>query len=612
MAATANTAAKAGGNKKASRTLIDPIYQKYTKSVIRSLASTEFYEFFMDAIAKADNEFQFSNRKLQKTVDVTWIDAIEEALDGMQNIIASPRNVIREEELIVNVAHAKKAGSDVVRHLAQHGSLVETFDEDSGEIRPGRLMQKLREDSTDLYENRLVFTVLESAFHFVKIRHDALLEAMSDEFGAKLKMRSDMQSATEMVHLDMFLHIKETDSALQTDEKNQEVFARISRLYRLLSMFMNTPFAQQMSKLNRVKGTLVKTNVLKRNADYKAIVKLWDFLHQYEDVGYTIRVVEQNPVIDENFQRDIYHNILFSYIILKGYLEDEKDRMIPVFGKEKRRVLKPRFIRQIIEEITEDYDLPDVEVRKVLIEELTKAQLMKEEAEERRRLVEEQAQRKKAEAERLRQEKEAEQERLRQEREAERERIRLEKEAEKARLRQEKMEREAEDRRRGGLFRQETEWFQEHLAERLEAREKLREREETRRQRDAKAARLLEEAEERSREEALRLKQRRDEEQARLQREKQQAAEQARREREELQQAQLAEQKRLQEEQQAKDQEQAAVYQAEWKWFQDTRPGRLQMRAEQQAREKAALEQLAQERRIRQAQRRAENQRINK
>lgn len=86
------------------------------------------------------------------------------------------------------------------------------------------------------------------------------------------------------------------------------------------------------------------------------MVKLWDFLHQYEDVGYTIRVVEQNPVIDENFQRDIYHNILFSYIILKGYLEDEKDRMIPVFGKEKRRVLKPRFIRQIIEEITEDYD----------------------------------------------------------------------------------------------------------------------------------------------------------------------------------------------------------------------------------------------------------------
>jgi len=33
--------------------LIDPIYQKYTKSVIRALGSTEFYDFFMDAISHA-------------------------------------------------------------------------------------------------------------------------------------------------------------------------------------------------------------------------------------------------------------------------------------------------------------------------------------------------------------------------------------------------------------------------------------------------------------------------------------------------------------------------------------------------------------------------------
>ena len=104
---------------------IDPIYQKFTKSVVRSLGSTEFYEFFMDAISRADNQFQFSNRKMEKLVDIKWVDAIEEALEGMQNIIANPRNIIREDELIVNVAHVKKAGSDVVRHLAQHGSLVD-------------------------------------------------------------------------------------------------------------------------------------------------------------------------------------------------------------------------------------------------------------------------------------------------------------------------------------------------------------------------------------------------------------------------------------------------------------------------------------------------------
>ena len=466
MADSANkTTGKTGGKKKP---LIDPIYQKFSKSVMRALGSTEFYEFFMDSVSRAENEFQFSNRKLVKTVDLTWVDAIEECLQAFQTIIASPRNVIREEDLIVNVAYARKTGPDVVRHLAQHASLVEKFDSDNGDVRPNRVMQRYREDSIGLYENRLVFTTMENAYQFVKIRHDALFSAMSDEFGAKLKVRSNMETATELVHMDMFLHIKETDSALETDEKNRDVFERVSRLYRMLNVYMNSQFAQQMSKMPRVKGAVTKTNVLKKNPNYHKIMMLWEFLRNYDEIGYAIRVVEQNPNIDETFQRDIYHNILFNYLILKGYLEDEKDRQVPAPTKGKHRTLRPKFIREIIEELTEDYDLPDVEIR---IEELTKEQLMQEEAAERRRLVEEQAQRKKEEQERVRREKAAEKERLRKEREAEKERIRQEKAAEEERFYQERMEREIEDRRRSTLLKKELERFQAKLPKQLEARE---------------------------------------------------------------------------------------------------------------------------------------------
>ena len=135
------------GTKRKKSDLIDPVYQKFTKSVVRALGSNEFYEYFMDAISRADNQFQFSNRRLEKTVDLNWVDAIEDALEAFQKIIESPRRIIKEEELIVNVANAKKAGSDVVQHLAQHASLVEKFDPDSGDVRPSKLMQKYREDS---------------------------------------------------------------------------------------------------------------------------------------------------------------------------------------------------------------------------------------------------------------------------------------------------------------------------------------------------------------------------------------------------------------------------------------------------------------------------------
>ena len=512
------------------QSLIDPIYEKFVRGVTRAIGSTEFYQFFMDSISRAQNEFQFSNRKLIKTVDTKWVDAIEEALEGMQNIISSPRNVIKEEELIVNVANAKKAGAETVRHLAQHSALVEKFDETRGEVRPSRLMQRYREDSVGLYENRLVFTTMEYAYHFVKVRHDALFEVMSDEFGAKLKLKSDMESATEHLHMDMFLHIKEIDSALDTDRKNGDAFDRISRIYRVLGVFMSSNFAQQMAKLPRIHGATTKTNVLKRNPDYHKVMLLWDFLRQYGDIGYTIRVVEQNPEITERFQQDIYHNILFQYLILKGYLEDANDRKVPTAVKGRKRTLKPKFIHQIVEELTEDYDLPDVEIRKVLIEELTKEQLMQEEAAERRRLVEEQAKRKKEEEERIRAEKKAEQERIKAERAAERERIRQEKEAERRRLEQERMEREAEERRLRDLYRAELSRFAEELPEQLDLRQKEHSRTEVEILDFADAVILMEEEQERKRQETERERVRRQEERERLKREQEEAEERQRQE----------------------------------------------------------------------------------
>lgn len=512
--------------KKAS--LIDPLYQKYTKSVIRALGSTDFYEYFMDCVSRADTEIQFSNRKMVKTVDLTWVDAIEEALNAFQTIISTPRNVITEEELIVNVANAKKAGSDVVRHLAQHASLVEKFEPEKGDVRPSKLMQKYREDSVGLYENRLVFTTMETAFMFVKIRHDALFGAMSDEFGAKLRYHTNMESATELIHMETFMHIKEVDDILKTDEKNREVFERISRMYRVLSVLLNSPFAQQLSKLPRVKGNLTKTNVLKKNPNYRKIAALYDFLRQYDEIGYTIRVVEQSPEVNEQLQQDIYHNILFNYLVLKGYLEDERDRQVDAPTKQKGRVLKPKFIKEIIEELTEDYDLPEVEIRKVLIEELTKEQLMKEEAAERRRLVEEQAQRKREEQERLRKEREAEKERIRKEKEAEKERLRQEKAAEEERLYQERMERETEERRRSKIINKELAYFLENLQGQLDAREAAAAKKAAELQEFEDAAQLMEEAEQRKQEAEEREKRRRKEERDRVRREKQLAEERAR------------------------------------------------------------------------------------
>lgn len=557
--------------------LVDPVYRKFTRSVQRALSGDDFYRFFMESIANADNQIQFSNRREVKSVDPVWVENIEASMEAFQHIIAMPRQEFKEDELIVNVAYARRTGQDVVRHLSSHAALVEDYNEEDGTVRPSRVLQKYREESLGLYENRLVFTALEQAYHFTKIRHDALFGAMGDQFGAKLKVTSNMESATELVHMDLFLHIRSTESMLETDEKNRDIFNRISRLYRLLGVFMSSPFAQQLAQFDRVKGAIHKTNILKRNPDYKAAVKLLEFLRSYDQVGYVIAVVEQNPTVSETFEKDIYHNILFNYLILKGYLEDKESRRLPVLRKPRQRKLKPKFIKQVIEELTEDYDLPDVEVRKILIEELTKEQLMQEEAAERRRLVEEQAQRKKEEQARIKAEKAAEKARIKAEKEAEAARRRAEKEAEESRRLYERMERETEDRRRKQALSAELEYFREHLPERLaqraEAEAELRQR--AQREDYADAVQLLDEAAQREQEERERAAKLRQEEKERRARERAVAEAQRRQERQE-------EKRRAEEEQAQQDAAASAPYQAALRLFDQQLPVRRQLRQQQQ------------------------------
>lgn len=446
---------------------INPVYRKFARTIDRALSDTAFFDYFTKLLSTGQNRFTFSNRKKKTVIDEEWVNRIDGTLSAFQSILFNSRNVIQEEEIIVNVAHAKKNTPDTIRHLAQHGALVQDYDEQKNEIHPDRLMQKLREESIDIYENRLVFTTLEAAYNFTKIRHDAILGAMGDEFGAKLKMESCMENEREFVNMETFLHIKRKDDLLETDAKHEDVFARISRIYRILSAFMNTPFAQLMAKSNRVKGTIVKTNVLKRNPDYKSIVTLYEFLKQYDKIGYAVEIEEQSPEIAGEFEKDLYLNVMMQYVILKHHLEEEEDRQIPAL-KAKKRTLKPKFIHQIIEELTEDFDLPDVEVRKILIDVLTKDEFAAQDEEAQSRILDE--------TERYRLQEEAERNRILAERERQAE-ILAERQRQEELARAEAQERRRilqsnEDNRIKTLFSEELNRFSAQLQNRIDERHK--------------------------------------------------------------------------------------------------------------------------------------------
>lgn len=524
--------------------LIDPVYKKFTAKAFQTMTSSEFYDYFMATMSRGQHEFQFSNRKVDKKVDERWVEEIELALPAMEAVSRDPRIIITQEELVTNVVLAKKIDSQVVRHLCAHANLIETITDD-GEVIPSKVLNLFKEESWDTYENRFVFTLIKKTFEFVDLRYQKLFEQMDDEFGAHLKIDSQSSTSMETIKIKSDLHINQVDDLLATDGKHETIFSRIARIHRILAALMNARFAQEMSKMQKVKPPLVPTNAIKKNPYLRKCNRLWNFLLEYMDIGYTINIVEQNPEINPKFEQDIFNNIMFNYIILKGYLEDNRDRAVDYKMKAKRKQLKPKYIKEIIEEIVKDYDLPDIEIRKVLIEELTKAQLLQEEEEERNRLLaekekemKEKKRQEEREAARLQKEKEKEEKRIAREKEQERQRKLKEIEAEKERKRKEKERKEAFELRLGTLFAKELEEQKGNIAPFLANREKQRQ---LAAEAAAKAEKARLAAEERARKEKAAEERRLKKEAEELERQKREDAERIRNEAEAK--AKLAEEK---------------------------------------------------------------------
>lgn len=419
--------------------LVDPIYRKFTAKAFQNLTSPEFFEFFMGMMRNGEQQFQFSNRRLKIEVDETWIDIIEATIPALIEITRNPRVIITQEELITNIVQAKKIDSAVVKHLCAHSYLVDALDE-NGEVRPSKVVNFFKEETWDTYENRFVYTLLNMTHDFVAKRYNDMREAMNDEFGATLLIDATGNSQMETLSIKTEMKIKQIDDLDDADGNKKSAFARIKDLFDKLNMLMETRFAKEMKKFSIVRPPLVPTNAIKKNPYLRKCHKLWDFLLSYYDAGFTVEIIEQNPKINKKFEQDIIDNIMFTYIILKGYLEDNRDRALDRNIKARRRQLRPRYIKEIIEETVRNFNLSEVEVRKILIEELTKEQLLREERAERYRLIEEkrradQEKKEKAEQEKLRLKKEKEELARKQAREREKEKARKAREKEKAALR---------------------------------------------------------------------------------------------------------------------------------------------------------------------------------
>lgn len=367
---------------------INELYSKYTEGVGYALEEDKYFQYLFEMIQAGDNTLEQKNRILHKVVDERWLTVVEEGIEAIFNIVDKPRRFITTSEEVVPVALAKKITADSVRHLSQNTQYITT--NEAGDIMPTKILNVTTEESYDLYENRFVYHLIQRLFAFVDKRTDVIFWSTGDETCNVMSMESKVDDAYEEISYKVEMTIKNRQSLVENDNDNMDIFKRIDRVRRMSRVLRTSSFCDIMNGCSRVHSPIQRTNLMMKDPDYRTCYKLWQFIEGYDEVGYTIEEQDSTLQFDEEYLLQMYINMITNYTVFKSLLVSDPRKMSEIETK-KREPVKPKFVKEIKEEIVEDRNIPDVEIRRVFVEEVTQAQLdaeekLKEETEKREEL----------------------------------------------------------------------------------------------------------------------------------------------------------------------------------------------------------------------------------
>lgn len=351
---------------------INDLYMKYTNEVEGALEDDRYFQYLFEMIQAGDNTLEQKNRVLHKVVDERWLTVVEEGIESIFNIVDKPRRFIATSEEVVPVALAKKITADSVRHLSQNTQFIAS--NEAGEIQPTRILNVTTEESYDLYENRFVYHLIQRLFAFVDKRTDIIFWSTGDETCNVMSMESKIDDAYEEISYKVEMTIKNRQSYVENDTDNMDLFKRIDRVRRMSRTLRASSFCDIMNGCAKVRSPIQRTNLMMKDPDYRACYKLWQFIEGYDEVGYTIEEQDSALQFDEEYLLQMYINMITNYTVFKSLLESDPRKMSEL-ATEKREPVKPKFIKKIEEQIVEDRNIEDVEIRKVFVEEVTQAQI---------------------------------------------------------------------------------------------------------------------------------------------------------------------------------------------------------------------------------------------
>ena len=277
----------------------------------------------------------------EKVIDMDWVVAFEDALPYIQKAIDEQRRFIKQVDNVVRIEKAKKITTDSVKHLAQHTNFIAKVENDM--VTPNNILTVEREESFEIYENRVLFTLINNALRFVNDKYKNLKQAPTDSYN-EIKMKRHLVLNEQVVDFDINYinesHETRAEDLDVVDLNTLSDFDRVRRIRQTLRDFLSTQLMQALSKTTPVRPPLQQTNLLKKNPNFKKAVELWNFIESYKKKGFEIVGEEYSGEMPKNVQEDLYMAMSFEHFMLSISTNSALRKMLEEKYEEENKALE--------------------------------------------------------------------------------------------------------------------------------------------------------------------------------------------------------------------------------------------------------------------------------
>lgn len=327
------------------------VEKKYYNQIKEQVApineNNKFYNELKNSIKAGKQEIYQKRIKESQVFDSLWIETIEMYMENLDKIVRNPRFVMQANEEVMRIERAKKITSRTISHLSAHTENVQTI-RDDGVVVPSKILSTTYDDTLNTYENRFIKTLISKLAAFIEIRYNAVKDSITTYQSDRLNVNSTFAWRNYKVECVVDMKVtEEVDDEL--NRRNLELLKRIETLRMYVMGFVNSTLFKELRNTLPVTSPILRTNIILKNVDYNACLKLWQFMDSYRQLGVNVDYVEKNLDFDEAYENEIVNMLIYDYSAMVTNQENRaKDYHLKPFRFKQEKA--PKVVENLVNE----------------------------------------------------------------------------------------------------------------------------------------------------------------------------------------------------------------------------------------------------------------------